>query len=312
MFFLKHWWIKLILVVACAPVLAMEFDYGPQPFGPHKTEERCGIYESPAAEGKVRYFMVKPEGREAWPGIYYIYGRPGLDHRLLPELRRLASYGFTVFVSHFQEALLIPILLPANDPPETVQVQVEGFDAFLKFPERKSGSVCVVSTVRGGNYGVLLAQRPESACYVGYHAVLVYHGWDEYYQDVTIMPEIRNLTKPTLLMVGSRDFETRANQSRRTASYLKSKGIPVELVVYPEAARGFDFRVAGRGLADDMAKVDSMNRAVAFLNRHLSGNKSEFATTPVATAPLPGTVRVISQDGIEQQRSLIRSSGGGD
>lgn len=293
----KFWWVLLALFAFARSTVAAEFDYGPQPHGPHKTTERWGIYNSPAAQGDVRFFLVKPEGPKSWPGIYYIYGRPGLDHRLLPELRRLASYGFTVFVSHYQEALLIPILLPANDPPETTQVQIDGFNAFLALPERKAGPVCVASTVRGGNYGVLLAARPESACYVGYHAVLVYHGWDEYYQDVTIMPEIRKLTKPTLLMVGSRDFETRANQSRRTANYLRSKNIPVELVVYPEAARGFDFRVAGRTLADDMAKIDSMNRAVAFLNRHLVRNDAAFDTTPVATAPLQENTRIIPQSG---------------
>jgi len=311
--FLKSGWIYALLFFVSFAVHAAEFDYGPQPFGPYETEERWGTFDSEAADGKVRYFVVKPKGTEAWPGVYYIYGRPGLDHRLLPELRRLASYGFTVLVTHYQEALLIPILLPANDPPETIQVQTDGFEHFLKMPERKAGPVCVASTVRGGNYGVLLASRPESACYVGYHTVLVYHGWDEYYQDVTIMPEIRKLTKPTLLMVGSSDFEIRANQSRRTAQYLHSKGVPVELVVYPDAARGFDFRVVGRTLADDMAKIDSMNRAVAFLNQHLRADDPMYATTPVAAAPLQPVVRVVSQGGKELERPVKRGgSGGGD
>lgn len=273
--------------------VAAGFDYGPQPFGPHETEESWGSFYSEAADGDVRYFMVKPKDDKAYPGIYYIYGRPGLDHRLFPELKRLASYGFTVFVTHFQEALLIPILLPSNDPPETVQVQNDGFDELLKLKERSPGKVCVIATVRGGFYGMQLASRKEAACYVGYHPVGVNHSWPEQYQDVTILPAIRKVKVPTLLMVGSSDYEVRQNQSKRAAEYLSANNVPVDLVVYPDGKRGFDFRTRKRSLGDDLAKIDSMNRTVAFLNKNLKPEAAKHMTLNVnAAAPLPAAIRL--------------------
>jgi len=273
---------------------AAQFDYGPQPYGPLQTEERWGTYQSDAAEGDVRYFLVKPKGEKLYPGIYYIYGRPGFDHRLMPELHRLASFGFTVFVAHFQEALLIPVLIPVSDPPEVVPVQIDGFQAFMKLKERSPGPVCIVSTVRGGQYALRLASQPEVACYVGYHPVFTDHSLPEQHQDVMLMPEVRNLKVPTLLMVGDWDFEVRVNQSKRIEQYLKMHGIPVELVIYPEAQRGFDFRVNGRSLADDLAKIDSMNRTVAFVSKYLGGD-SNLDMDSNAMAPLPSSITLVPQ-----------------
>jgi carboxymethylenebutenolidase len=277
---------------------AAQFDYGPQPFGPYETEERWGTFDSDAADGTVRYFLVKPKGDQAYPGVYYIYGRPGLDHRLYPELRRLASHGFTVFVTHFQEALLIPILLPASDPPETVQVQNDGFDELLRLKERSPGKVCVIATVRGGFYGMRLASRPEAACYIGYHPVGVDHSWPEQYQDVTILPAIRDVKVPTMLMIGGGDYEVRQNQSKRAAQYLEMHGVPVDLVVYPDGKRGFDFRTRKRSLADDMGKIDSMNRTVTFLRKNLGvpGYENTVLKTNAA-APLPTTIRLPNAEG---------------
>lgn len=303
--------LALVLLAAALVARAAEFDHGPQPYGPYKTEERWGTYNSDAADGKVRYFLVKPEGAGRYPGVYYVYGRPGLDHRLLPELRRLASYGFMVYVAHFQEALLIPILLPANDPPETLQVQIDGFEDFLALKERKPGRVCVFSTVRGGNFGLILAARPEAACYVGYHSALVLHGWPEQHQDVTVMPEVRKLRTPTLLMIGGADFETRKNQSKRVAQYLRAKGVPVELVEYPQAQRGFDFRVVNRTLADDLAKIDSMNRAVAFMSQHLDTGSPKMRTSRYGTAPLLPTAPP-TYDPKAVPRAAPKGTGGGD
>ena len=269
-----------------------QVDFGPQPHGPYETEERWGIFQTEGVESEVRYYVVKPQGEKAYPGIYYIYGRPGLDDRLFAELRRLASFGFTVVTTHFQEALLIPIFSPQMDPPETMQVQSDGFDEFLKAKERAPGKVCILGTVRGGYYAVKLATRPEVACLVGIHPVIVDHTWPEQFQEVTILPDIRKVKVPTLLMVGDGDFEVRYNQSKRAAQYLEAKGVPVELVIYPSASRGFDFRIAGRTLADDLAKMDSLYRTVEFINRHLGiNNPGGESLGPLAAAPVPTTIR---------------------
>lgn len=284
----------LVMAVALAwsSAIQAETDYGPRPYGPHETQERWGAYHTDAAESEVRYFTVKPRGDKQYPGIFLIYGRPGLDDRLFQELRRMASFGFTIFVSHFQEALLIPIFAPQMDPPETLQLIVDGFEEFLKQPDRTPGKVCVYATVRGGYYALKLAERPEIGCFVGIHAVLTDHSLPEQFDDQTVMEDIRNVRVPTLLMVGSGDVETRIIQSKRAAQYLERKGVPVELVVYPSATRGFDFRTNGRILADDLAKVDSMYRTVEFMSRQLGGEKvlgPSLGTN--AAAPTPMTVR---------------------
>jgi dienelactone hydrolase len=268
-------------------------DFGPQPSGPYEIQERWGSFQTEGVESDIRYYMVKPKGDQAYPGIYYIYGRPGLDDRLFAELQRLASFGFTVVTTHFQEALLIPVFSPQMDPPETVRVQSDGYDEFLKQPERAAGKVCIVATVRGGYYALKLVTRPEVACWVGIHPVLVDHSEPEQYQEITIMPEIRKVKIPTLLMVGDADFEVRTNQSRRAARYLETHGVPIELVVYPSAARGFDFRTVGRTMADDLAKMDSMYRTVEFLNRHLGiPNPAGAGLGPLAAAPVPTSIRL--------------------
>src|SRR5262245_64964552 len=72
-------------------------------------------------------------------------------------------------------------------------------------------------------------------------------------------------------------------------------GLPVELVIYPSAARGFDFRTVGRTLSDDLAKMDSMYRTVEFLNRYLGRENPGGPTLgPLAAAPLAASVRLPS------------------
>jgi hypothetical protein len=94
-------------------------------------------------------------------------------------------------------------------------------------------------------------------------------------------------------MIGSQDFEVRVNQSKRAAQYLAQKGIPVDLVIYQGAARGFDFRTVERTLADDLAKMDSMNRTIEFINRHLGyPNSAGPSGGPQASAPIPNAVRL--------------------
>ena len=285
--------IATALSLNAATFASAQTDFGPRPYGPHDTQERWGAYQTEGADNEVRYLLVKPRGDRPFPGIYYVYGRPGLDERLMQELRRLASYGFTIFVSHFQEALFLPNFPMDMDPPQTLQVVGDGFDKFLKMSERTAGKVCVLGTVRGGYYAVKLASRSEVACLVGLHPVITDHALPEQYQEVTVLKDIRSVRVPTLLMVGSQDFEVRVNQSKRAAQYLAQKGIPVDLVIYQGAARGFDFRTVERTLADDLAKMDSMYRTVEFINRHLGyPNSAGPSAGPQAAAPIPNTVQL--------------------
>lgn len=56
---------------------------------------------------------------------------------------------------------------------------------------------------------------------------------------------------------------------------LRSRGRPARLVVYPGVGRGFDFRPQSvRSFADDLAAKDALQRAAAFMRRHLAGDDS--------------------------------------
>lgn len=235
-------------------------------------EQSWAEYQSDDVTVKSMVFMPKRDGR--YPGIYYIFGRPGLDGRLKGELRRLAARGFAVYVAEWQQPRMIPVMIPTADPPEVRGDIERGFDHFLKYfgshPKVKMDKICIIGTVRGAYYAFLLAaSRPEVTCLVGYHSVIIDHALPEAAQHTHFMPEVQNLKVPTLMMVGDKDFEVRQGQSIRVAEYLTEKGRPVEFVVYPGAQRAFDFRIVNRTVADEMARLDSMNRTVRFLNKHL-------------------------------------------
>lgn len=266
-----------------------ETDYGPRIYGPHQVKEWWGAYESDAADTEVRYFVARPDDEKAYPGVYFIYGRPGLDDRLFQEIRRLASYGFVVFTSHYREALLIPAFTPLVDPDTALKLVEDGFDEFLKLPNMTPEKPCVISTVRGGMYMVKMAAKDKFACMIGYHPVLIDHAWPEQFQEITLLQEFRKVRTPTMLLIGSADFEVRQNQSKRAAFYLESKNVPVDLVIYSGGARGFDFRIIGRTLADDLAKTDSMYRTVAFIHKHMGHeNPGGPLLGATAAAPVPG------------------------
>ena len=52
---------------------------------------------------------------------------------------------------------------------------------------------------------------------------------------------------------------------------MKAAGKDATLIVYPGVGRGFDFRPPHvRTFADDLAAKDAVQRAAAFINRHLA------------------------------------------
>jgi len=72
-------------------------------------------------------------------------------------------------------------------------------------------------------------------------------------------------------MVGDQDHQLRRELVVRVGERLRELGRPVELVVYPGAQRGFDFRRNNRTVGDDLAREDAHYRTVKFLSRVLRG-----------------------------------------
>jgi carboxymethylenebutenolidase len=118
---------------------------------------------------------------------------------------------------------------------------------------------------------VLLAvRRPEVAAVVGYYPHLVNPNAPEPVQVHRYMPELERLTVPALLMVGERDHQLRRELVVRAGQRLRELGRPVEVVVYPGAQRGFDFRRNDRTVGDDLARDDALRRTAEFLHRVLA------------------------------------------
>jgi dipeptidyl aminopeptidase/acylaminoacyl peptidase len=71
---------------------------------------------------------------------------------------------------------------------------------------------------------------------------------------------IRQAATPTLLLVGDRDGECPAPQSFEFWHALHSRGVPTQLVVYPNEGHGF---------VDPQHRIDAMERAIEWFDRYL-------------------------------------------
>ncbi len=91
------------------------------------------------------------------------------------------------------------------------------------------------------------------------------------------MPESNRLA-PTLALHGAKDPIVPVSRAKSVAQFLKSRGIPYELQIYPDQGHFF------RG----KAQVDALQRSAAFFDSYLSGPEANRATRFTDTSePLP-------------------------
>jgi glyoxylase-like metal-dependent hydrolase (beta-lactamase superfamily II) len=82
--------------------------------------------------------------------------------------------------------------------------------------------------------------------------------------------EIDDLELPTLVFIGEDEQYQRRRVIETSIGVMKDKGRDARLVIYPGVGRGFDFRPENvRTFADDLASKDAVQRAAAFMRRHL-------------------------------------------
>ncbi|MEQ7872781.1 S9 family peptidase [Sphingomonas sp. ASV193] len=80
------------------------------------------------------------------------------------------------------------------------------------------------------------------------------------YEDVSAVYRVDKARTPTFIYVGERDIEVPPTQSIEWYNALKAKGVPVSLVIYPDA---------GHCVGDPVQHLDVMRRAKAWFDRYL-------------------------------------------
>jgi len=83
-------------------------------------------------------------------------------------------------------------------------------------------------------------------------------------------PELDALGVPVLVFLSEHEQYQRYRSILAGMDALRGRKRDARVIVYPGVGRGFDFRPPQvRTLADDLATQDSLQRAAAFMRRHL-------------------------------------------
>ncbi len=258
----RAWLRHLTLVAALAIVL---------PGAAAGSAIRVQSVEYQSGELEIPAMLAAPTTPGPHPAVLFIHGRSGLHDRVKAEARRLAERGFIVLAPDYHTARFIPEMPIEHDSATERDVE-RGLDHLKRVPGVRPGRIGVVGISRGGYHAALLGvRRPEVGAVVGYYPHLVNPNAAEPVQVYRYMPEVEQWRVPALLMVGELDHQLRRDLVRRVAERLRQRGIEVELVVYPGAQRGFDFRRNVRTVGDDLAREDALTRTARFLHRVLLG-----------------------------------------
>lgn len=239
----------------------------------YPTETRTLSYRNGDVEVPVK--LIRPKDGKKHPGVLFVHGRRGLDDLVTLHATRLAARGFVVFAPDLYTGRFIAPM-PNEHDYELEEDLNKGLDAMLKLPDISGKKVCAYSHTRGGYYTLKLAvtkgrQEKDLACYVSYYPVWQDPNAPEPMQVYQFAPEIDRLVLPTLVFVGEHEQYHRKRVIDTSVDTLQRRGRSVTYVVYPGVGRGFDFRPENvRTFADDLASKDAIQRAAAFMRRHLS------------------------------------------
>lgn len=235
-------------------------------------ETRTLSYRNGDVEVPVK--LMRPRDGKKHPGVLFVHGRRGLDDLVTLHATRLAARGFVVFAPDLYTGRFIAPM-PNEHDYELEEDLNKGLDAMLRLPDISGKKVCAYSHTRGGYYTLKLAvskgrQAKDLACYVSYYPVWQDPNAPEPMQVYQFAPEIEKLDLPVLVFVGEHEQYHRKRVIDTSVDTLQRRGRSVTYVVYPGVGRGFDFRPENvRTFADDLASKDAIQRAAAFMRRHL-------------------------------------------
>jgi dienelactone hydrolase/glyoxylase-like metal-dependent hydrolase (beta-lactamase superfamily II) len=243
----------------------------------------------PSGDVDVPALVVRPAGDGQFPAVLFQHGRRGLDQLLQRHARRIAARGFVVLAPDIYTAHFIGTHPIEHDYALEQDVNA-AVDVLLARDDISSDKACLYSHTRGGYYTLKVAttfKRQENAvaCYVSYYPHLQDPNAPEPLQVYGYAPEVDQLTLPTLVFIGDEEQYQRRRVIETSIQVMQDKGRDARLIIYPGAGRGFDFRdVNVRTFADDLAAKDAVQRAAAFMRRHLE----KPAVSATTAGPLTG------------------------
>jgi carboxymethylenebutenolidase len=224
---------------------------------------------------EVPAMIARPADDAKYPAVLFQHGRRGLDDLLQLHVKRLAARGFVVVAPDVYAGRFVEKFPIEHDYALEGDVNA-AVDFLLARDDINSPKACLYSHTRGGYYTLKVAvtferQKDAIACYVSYYPHMQDPNAPEPMQVYRYAPEADQLTIPTLIFVGDEEQYQRLRGIEMAVASLQEQGRDALLVTYPGVGRGFDFRPPTvRTFADDLAAKDAIERAAAFMRRHLA------------------------------------------
>ena len=238
----------------------------------YKVSVKWDSYESNDVD--VPVMIVRPKKKGKFPAVFFQHGRRGLDELIQRHAKRIAAQGFVVLAPAIYKAHFMGTH-PIEHDYELEKDINKGIDVLLARKDISSKQACLYSHTRGGYYTLKVAttfkrQNKEVACYVSYYPHLQDPNAPEALQVYGYAPEVDQVKIPMLVFIGEEEQYQRRRAIESGIKSLRSKGRDARLIIYPGVGRGFDFRPENvRTFADDLASKDAVQRAAAFMNKHL-------------------------------------------
>jgi len=230
-------------------------------------------YDSDGVE--VPYMVIRPKKEGKFPAVFFQHGRRGFDELIQRHAKRIAAQGFVVVAPDIYRAHFMGTHPIEHDYKLEKDVN-KGLDVLLARKDISSKKACLYSHTRGGYYTLKVAtrfkrQENDVACYVSYYPHLQDPNAPEALQVYGYAPEVDQMKIPMLVFIGDEEQYQRRRVIESGIKSLRSKGRDARVIIYPGVGRGFDFRPENvRTFADDLASKDAVQRAAAFINKHLN------------------------------------------
>lgn len=223
----------------------------------------------------VPVLVVRPKQKGKFPAVFFQHGRRGLDDLIQRHVKRIAAQGFVVLAPDIYKAHFIGTH-PIEHDYELEKDVNKGLDILLAREDISGKKACLYSHTRGGYYTLKVAttfgrQDKDVACYVSYYPHLQDPNAPEPSQVYGYASEVDEMKIPMLVFIGDEEQYQRRRVIETGINSLRKKGRDARVIIYPGVGRGFDFRSENvRTFADDLAAKDAVQRAAAFINKHLN------------------------------------------
>lgn len=218
----------------------------------HQVEHRTDTFETEAHPVPIDVYL--PASGGTFPAVIGLHGSGGIRGSFGDPARLLASNGFAVFVPHYFERTGTGW---ASDPiirqefPTWMRTVRDAITYATSQPGVNHDRVGLLGFSLGGYLALSVASLDERVQGV----VEYFGGLPEEFCGTKRMP-------PVLILHGDADSVVPVREAERLESMLTALNVPHEKHIYRGVGHGFS----------GMAMVDSAQRTLRFLQKHLSGN----------------------------------------